>query len=159
MRNFRMTAVAALLTTLVGVISTQPVSAAGIPVIDVANLSQTIVQVTNDVTKIANQASQIANQVNQIRNQVEMLRNIGPSQFASLTSALGLQSTELGAILSSASEVQYALANVQAQIRNTFPQGADWGTFDMGTLNARLQQWDNAITEANTIAMRAQDVA
>ncbi|MCP4288396.1 MAG: hypothetical protein GY792_28880 [Gammaproteobacteria bacterium] len=156
MRNIRTIAVTGLLSVFVGLTSVQPVRATGIPVIDVANLSQTIIQVTNDITKISHQASQIANQVNQINNQVQMLRNIGPSQFSQLASVLGMQSTELGTILSSASEVQYSLSNIQSQIDNTFPQGGDWSSFDMNTISARLQQWDNAVTAANSVAMRAQ---
>ncbi len=156
MRNFRTLARTVLLTMVVSVPATQPAKATGIPVIDVANLAQTILQVSNDVTKLANQATQISNQVNQLRNQTEMLRNIGPSQFSALTNALSVQNTELNAILSAASSVQYALANVQSQINSTFPQGNDWSTFDMSTLGPRVQQWDTAVTQANTSAIRAQ---
>ena len=50
--------------------------AQGIPVIDVANLVQTIQQVANDVTKINNQVQQIA----QLRRHLESIngvRNLG----------------------------------------------------------------------------------
>lgn len=157
MRNLLFTALITVLSgALIGVPAGRAARAGGIPVIDVANLTQAITQVTNDATKIANQAAQISNQVNQINHQVQMLQNIGPSQFSGLTSALSAQSTELDAILASASQLQYSLASLQAQIDAAFPQGKDWSTFDMNSINARFQQWDSVITEANSIAMRAQ---
>lgn len=55
--------------TLLGVFgagSTLPAQA-GIPVIDVSNLAQAILQVTNTITMITNQVSQIQNQVTQIQ--------------------------------------------------------------------------------------------
>ncbi|MBI3345667.1 MAG: type IV secretion system protein [Burkholderiales bacterium] len=56
--------------------STQYSHAGGIPVIDVANLVQTVQQVTNDITKISNQVRQIM----QLQAQIESLngvRNLG----------------------------------------------------------------------------------
>ncbi|MFG6433012.1 type IV secretion system protein [Roseateles sp. LYH14W] len=57
--------------------------ATGIPVIDVANLVQTVQQVMNDITEITNQVQQINNQVqqiNQLRSQLTSIngvRNLG----------------------------------------------------------------------------------
>lgn len=50
--------------------------ATGIPVIDVANLVQTILQVLNDFTKISNQVQQIKELQNQL-NSINGLRNLG----------------------------------------------------------------------------------
>ena len=50
--------------------------AQGIPVIDVANLVQTILQVLNDVTKISNQVQQITELQNQL-NSINGIRNLG----------------------------------------------------------------------------------
>ena len=50
--------------------------AQGIPVIDVANLVQTILQVLNDVTKISNQVQQITELQNQL-NSINGMRNLG----------------------------------------------------------------------------------
>jgi len=50
--------------------------AQGIPVIDVANLIQTILQVLNDVTKISNQVQQITELQNQL-NSINGIRNLG----------------------------------------------------------------------------------
>jgi type IV secretion system protein VirB5 len=50
--------------------------AQGIPVIDVANLVQTILQVLNDVTKISNQVQQITELHNQL-NSINGIRNLG----------------------------------------------------------------------------------
>jgi len=156
MRTIENMAAAALLTLLAGFTSTPPVRAGGIPVFDAAALSQTIIQVSNEATMLANQAAQIANEVNQLQNQTAMLQSIGPSQFADLNNALATQSQQLAAVLSAASKVQYTLANVQAQINQTFPQAGDWAQFDMRTVGQRVQQWDNAISEANSVAMQAQ---
>lgn len=62
---------------------TSTARASGIPVIDVANLVQTVQQVMNDITEITNQVQQINNQVqqiNQLRSQLNSLngvRNLG----------------------------------------------------------------------------------
>jgi type IV secretion system protein VirB5 len=53
-----------------------PARAQGIPVIDVANLIQTILQVLNDVTKISNQVQQITELQNQL-NSINGFRNLG----------------------------------------------------------------------------------
>jgi type IV secretion system protein VirB5 len=50
--------------------------AQGIPVIDVANLIQTIQQVTNDITKIENQVEQIRQLQNQLAS-INGVRNLG----------------------------------------------------------------------------------
>jgi type IV secretion system protein VirB5 len=50
--------------------------AQGIPVIDVANLVQTVQQVMNDITEIQNQVTQIQNQVQQIQQLRDHLSSI-----------------------------------------------------------------------------------
>ena len=50
--------------------------AQGIPVIDIANLVQTLLQVLNDVTKISNQVQQITELQNQL-NSINGIRNLG----------------------------------------------------------------------------------
>jgi type IV secretion system protein VirB5 len=50
--------------------------AAGIPVIDVANLVQTVQQVVNDITKIQNQVQQITQLQNQLAS-INGMRNLG----------------------------------------------------------------------------------
>ena len=53
-----------------------PANAAGIPVIDTANLIQTVAQVMNDVTKIQNQVQQITQLGNQLKS-INGVRNLG----------------------------------------------------------------------------------
>ena len=66
--------------TLVGVavaaLGAGPVRAGGIPVIDAANLIQTIQQVVNDITKIQNQVQQITQLQNQLAS-INGYRNLG----------------------------------------------------------------------------------
>jgi type IV secretion system protein VirB5 len=59
---------------LAGTVSTT--HAGGIPVIDVANLVQTIQQVTNDITKIQNQVQQITQLQNHLAS-INGMRNLG----------------------------------------------------------------------------------
>ena len=70
--NTRLKVAAAVLIAVSG----GNVRAQGIPVIDVANLVQTILQVLNDVTKISNQVQQITELQNQL-NSINGLRNLG----------------------------------------------------------------------------------
>jgi len=69
--RFRLAAIAISLASL----STAS-RAQGIPVIDIANLIQTITQVLNDVTKIANQVEQIEALQNQLAS-INGMRNLG----------------------------------------------------------------------------------
>ena len=57
-------------------LSGSTVRAQGIPVIDIANLTQTIMQVMNDVTEIENQVQQITQLQNQV-NSINGMRNLG----------------------------------------------------------------------------------
>jgi type IV secretion system protein VirB5 len=59
-----------------GSVGTTPSHAQGIPVIDVANLVQTILQVSNDITKIENQIQQIRQLEGQVRS-LNGMRNLG----------------------------------------------------------------------------------
>src|SRR5215213_823368 len=52
------------------------VRAQGIPVIDIANLTQTIMQVMNDITEIENQVQQITQLQSQV-NSINGMRNLG----------------------------------------------------------------------------------
>ena len=65
-----------ILVGLAAVLSTAAVRAQGIPVIDAANLVQTIQQVTNDLTKINNQVQQIAQLQSQLAS-INGMRNLG----------------------------------------------------------------------------------
>jgi type IV secretion system protein VirB5 len=68
--------IAASTCLLVGALGAGPARAAGIPVIDVANLVQTIQQVVNDITAINNQVQQITQLQNQLTS-INGVRNLG----------------------------------------------------------------------------------
>ena len=68
---------AALTLSFASLVSVSTASEAqGIPVIDIANLIQTITQVLNDITKIANQVEQIRALENQLAS-INGMRNLG----------------------------------------------------------------------------------
>jgi type IV secretion system protein VirB5 len=71
--RLKLTAAACIVASAVG---TTPARATGIPVIDVANLIQTIQQVLNDITEIQNQVQQITQLQNQL-NSINGFRNLG----------------------------------------------------------------------------------
>ena len=68
--------VAAAACLIAGNVGAGNARAQGIPVIDVANLVQTIAQVMNDVTEINNQVQQITQLQNQL-NSINGMRNLG----------------------------------------------------------------------------------
>ena len=70
------TKLTAAVLVLSGSLITGHARASGIPVIDVANLVQTIQQVLNDITAISNQVQQIAQLQSQI-NSLNGMRNLG----------------------------------------------------------------------------------
>ena len=69
--RFRLAAIA-----FAAALSTGPSHAQGIPVIDIANLIQTIQQVINDITKIENQVEQIRQLQSQVAS-INGMRNLG----------------------------------------------------------------------------------
>jgi type IV secretion system protein VirB5 len=69
-------AFASLVVVSAGIFGAGSAHAQGIPVIDVANLNQTIVQVTHDITAIKNQVQQITQLQTQL-NSINGLRNLG----------------------------------------------------------------------------------
>ena len=71
--RLKLTAVSCLLASTFAI---TPANAAGIPVIDTANLIQTVAQVMNDVTKIQNQVQQITQLGNQLKS-LNGVRNLG----------------------------------------------------------------------------------
>ena len=71
--RLKLTAVSCLMASTFAVM---PANAAGIPVIDTANLIQTVAQVMNDVTKIQNQVQQITQLGNQLKS-INGVRNLG----------------------------------------------------------------------------------
>ena len=62
--------------TMAAALCAGPSHAQGIPVIDIANLIQTIQQVMNDITKIENQVEQIRQLQNQVAS-INGVRNLG----------------------------------------------------------------------------------
>lgn len=74
--RFRLKRLAAAACVVAAAFGTTPARATGIPVIDVANLIQTIQQVLNDITEIQNQVQQITQLQDQL-NSINGFRNLG----------------------------------------------------------------------------------
>ena len=68
--------VAAAACIVAGTLGSGNARASGIPVVDIANLIQTILQVLNDVTEISNQVQQITQLQDQL-NSMNGMRNLG----------------------------------------------------------------------------------
>jgi type IV secretion system protein VirB5 len=74
--RFRLQKLAAAACIAAAALGTAPARASGIPVIDIANLIQTIQQVLNDITEIQNQVQQITQLQDQL-NSINGFRNLG----------------------------------------------------------------------------------
>ena len=74
--RFRLKKITAAACIAVAAIGTTPARATGIPVVDVANLMQTVLQVLNDITEIQNQVQQITQLQDQL-NSINGMRNLG----------------------------------------------------------------------------------
>jgi type IV secretion system protein VirB5 len=74
--RFRFKKLAATASIVAAAFGTAPARAQGIPVIDVANLVQTIQQVLNDITEIENQVQQITQLQNHLAS-INGMRNLG----------------------------------------------------------------------------------
>jgi type IV secretion system protein VirB5 len=75
-RFFKPLKSAAAAALIAGTLATTPARAQGIPVIDIANLLQTLMQVLNDITEIQNQVAQIRQLESQVRS-INGIRNLG----------------------------------------------------------------------------------
>ncbi len=134
------------------------VSATGIPVVDIANLLQSIQQVLADSTKISHMVSQIGNQVRQINQMREQLKSIGNSQYGSIINDLLGQYQEVRGVLGSISSISYSVRQIKSDFDSLFPDASSWNTYDYGNYGGLLDQWNNEVSMAAQEAMQAQSV-
>jgi P-type conjugative transfer protein TrbJ len=133
-----------------------PAKASGIPVIDAANLTQTIIQVVNDVTKIAHQATQIANQVQQIQNQVTNTLTIPNPVWGQIQAQL----QPLLQVVQQGQAIAYTAGNVEALFQTRFPDYNGWLSTHFGPDDFRqsYQQWYTTQRDAISGALQVANL-
>ncbi|WGO96436.1 hypothetical protein QCD61_28145 (plasmid) [Pseudomonas viciae] len=149
---------AVAVAVLSGALTIGQVNATGIPVVDVANLSQTMITALNAVTSVANQAVQIANEVKMIQNQLQSLSMLGNSSFGVLNSNLNNQLSQLDGVLSTVKGVGFQINNVDNQFRTMFPEGTDWSTKDVSQYGGYFEKWSAQVQDSAKTAMQSQGV-
>ncbi|MBL8560284.1 MAG: hypothetical protein JNM47_16300 [Hyphomonadaceae bacterium] len=137
----------AALLVLVGVVAAAAAPArparAQLPVIDPANLAQSILQA-------AHALEQIHNQVQQIDQQTKMLAR-NPLQ---LSPELSRAVDEARGLFTSARAIAFEIERMNADIRALYPE--TWERLELAEVGARTQAWLAADREALERAMRAQ---
>lgn len=149
---------AVVVAVLTGALTVGQVNATGIPVVDVANLSQTMITALNAVTSVANQAVQIANEVKMIQNQLQSLSMLGNSSFGMLNANLNNQLSQLDGVLSTVKGVGFQINNVDNQFRTMFPEGTDWSTKDVSQYGGYFEKWSAQVQDSAKTAMQSQGV-
>jgi P-type conjugative transfer protein TrbJ len=149
---------AVAVAVLASVLSVGQVNATGIPVVDAANLSQTMITAVNAVTSVANQAMQIANEVRMIQNQLQSLSTLGESSFGAVNANLNNQLYQLNSVLNTVKGVGFQIGNVDSQFRAMFPEGTDWSTKDVGQYGGYFDKWSAQVQDSARTAMQSQGV-
>jgi len=147
---------AALCTIMIIPFLSYKIQASGIPVVDIASLTQALQSAINQGTQIANQASQISNQIQSIQNQIRSLETLDKTNFDILNTNFSQQFSQISSVLSAANYVGFDLANVRSQFEALFPSGTDWETIDSSQYQDFYRQWNNTLSDSAKVAMEAQ---
>ena len=141
---------AAIMTLLIvcGAVLSKSVKAGGIPVIDVANLVQAIMQVLNDATQIANQATQIANQVQQYQNMATNTLNIPNQLWGQIQNDL----QPLMQIVQQGQAIAFTMQNLGQQFQARFPDFNNWMNQNFGAQDFMQSYRDWYTTQRDAIS-------
>lgn len=143
MKRRTRTGMAALALCLMLGVQTTPPASAQIPVIDPANLAQSITQVTHMV-------QQLRNQVQQIEQATAMLRQ-NPLQLSpELSQSIG----EARALFQSVQGIAYEADQLGDQVRTLYPE--TWEDFDLDRVLSQSDAWMNESRQSLQRAMEAE---
>lgn len=143
MKRRTRTGMAALALCLMLGVQPAPPASAQIPVIDPANLAQSITQVTHMV-------QQLRNQVQQIEQATAMLRQ-NPLQLSpELSRSIG----EARALFQSVQGIAYEADQLGDQLRTLYPE--TWEDFDLDRVLSQSDVWMNESRQSLQRAMEAE---
>ncbi|KAA6230467.1 hypothetical protein FP507_10620 (plasmid) [Chlorobium phaeovibrioides] len=123
---------------------------ASMPVIDVANLEQSMLTAVRS-------AQQIENQLESIRNQVRTLSTLPSSSYDPLHSIYGNNLQELDALIADVQGISFDLNQIDGQYNQLYPSGT-WDGRSSAEYAQYNRSWSQQMMEAARTAMRGQSV-
>lgn len=123
---------------------------AAMPVIDVANLEQTMMTA-------ARSAQQIQNQLEVIRNQVRTLSTLPAGSYDPLRTIYGNNLQELEGLIADVQGIGYDLRQIDGQYNQLYPSGT-WNGRSSAEYAQYNRNWSQQMTDAARTAMRGQSV-
>jgi len=146
-------AATAMSATLIGVgvvLPLRPASAA-LPVFDVANYSQNLLQAARALEQINNQVKSLQNQASMLQNMAANLKTVDFPQLQKITAAM----QQIDQLMGQAQGVQFKVAGLDQQINTLFPGALRQAlTSDQRVARARAEL--DAATSAYRQAMNVQ---
>jgi P-type conjugative transfer protein TrbJ len=109
----------AMSVTVIGVCVVMPLepAAAALPVFDVTNYAQNLLQAARALEQINNQVRSLQNEASMLQNMATNLKTIPFPQLKRLTSAM----QQIDQLMAQAQGIQFKVSGLDQQIRNLFP--------------------------------------
>jgi P-type conjugative transfer protein TrbJ len=144
---------ATMSVTVIGVCVVLPLqpAAAALPVFDVTNYAQNLLQAARALDQINNQVKSLQNEASMLQNMAKNLQTIDFPQLQRITSAM----QRIDQLMGQAQAIEYKVQGLDQQIRTLFPGALQKAlTSDQGIAQARAQL--DAATAAYKQAMGVQ---
>lgn len=133
----------------------------GLPVMDISNLLQSILQVvgqveaiSNQVESLSNEADQIYNQFQQIDNQKTQLQHLANGNWSAYRDLLNSVGTDLRALTGGDLDSIGYFGNIASSWKNNFPD--DFSQLTMDEWNTYMSNWDRLMKDVSQNAAVAQ---
>jgi P-type conjugative transfer protein TrbJ len=134
------------------------VQSSGFPVVDLANLAQSILQVTKAAQQVMNQIEQIRQLGEQIDNQMRELKTLDFSSFAEVTQHLSEQINGLKELLGHMTSITFRTEGVQHEFFSLFPKASAYPSMNHDAFSSYYPKWHQELLASSLTAMKAQGV-
>lgn len=136
----------------------RPAVAIGFPVIDIANLVQSLIAAVQMIQQVVNSATQIQNQFAQLQAKAQSLQGLGQNAFNGSLNMLGNNFAQINGVINSMEGIGYTVNNIGAQFDAMFPDNINFQNVNIADFENMFQNWSNELAKASKSAMNAQSV-
>jgi P-type conjugative transfer protein TrbJ len=150
-RALGLAATAALTVSSTFLVPAAPLHSAGLPVFDVTNYTQNLLQAARALDQINNQVRSLQNEASMLQNMAKNLQSLDFPQLQRITSAM----RRIDALMSEAQRIDFSVDGLDQRVRTLFPgelQRALSGNDQLAQARARL----DAASAAYRQSMRVQ---
>lgn len=118
-----------------------PPANAQIPVTDLLNYSENVLNEFNTLTATVNQLTQITNQMNQIANQVKNLNQLPAAMASTLLGNFGTQSAQLTSTMSTIGGLAKDISTLTSNYNGLYPNPSGGAPLTTAELLTQVQNW------------------